>query len=186
MTASLDPTPQQRLADSRLAIVNYMRRDSGDDDGDGGDADSGDGNGGDGASAAAAGSAHGLAGGGTSRSGSGSGSGSRAAGYAVWKTLKRATLTWWRHHPAHMALDVAVGVSKPVLYKYAEEKPLQLLAAAAAVGAAAVLVRPWRLMSITGLLLATLKSSGLSSTLLSLITPQRESSKPSKDVKKTG
>lgn len=184
MTASLDPTPQQRLVDSRLAIVNYMRRDSGDDDGDGGDADSGDGNGGDGASAAAAGSAHGLAGGGTSRSGSGSGS--RAAGYAVWKTLKRATLTWWRHHPAHMALDVAVGVSKPVLYKYAEEKPLQLLAAAAAVGAAAVLVRPWRLMSITGLLLATLKSPGLSSTLLSLITPQRESSKPSKDVKKTG
>lgn len=184
MTASLDPTPQQRLADSRLAIVNYMRRDSGDDDGDGGDADSSDGNGGDGASAAAAGSAHGLAGGGTSRSGSGSGS--RAAGYAVWKTLKRATLTWWRHHPAHMALDVAVGVSKPVLYKYAEEKPLQLLAAAAAVGATAVLVRPWRLMSITGLLLATLKSSGLSSTLLSLITPQRESSKPSKDVKKTG
>lgn len=171
MTASVDATPQQRLEDSRQVIVNYMRRDRGDDHNEGDD-------GGGGVSATAAGTAQGLAGGGSSGSG--------PAGNAVWKTLKRATLAWWRHHPAHMAMDVAVGVAKPVLNKYATEKPFQLLGAAAAIGAAAVLVRPWRLMSITGLLLATLKSSGLSAALLSLITPQLDVTKRSKDITKTG
>lgn len=174
MTASVDPTPQQRLEDSRQVIVNYMRRDSGDDHNDGDDGYDGGG----GVTATAAGTAQGLAGGGSSGSG--------PVGNAVWKTLKRATLAWWRHHPAHMAMDVAVGVAKPVLDKYATEKPLQLLGAAAAVGAATVLVRPWRLMSITGLLLATLKSSGLSAALLSLIAPQLDVTKRNKDITKTG
>jgi membrane-associated PAP2 superfamily phosphatase len=60
------------------------------------------------------------------------------------------------------------------LNRYAHDKPVQLLGAAAALGAALVVVRPWRLVSITSLLLATLKSSGLTTTLLSLLSAQSE------------
>ena len=105
---------------------------------------------------------------------------------SVWKTLKRSALMWWRHHPAHMALEVATGVAKPILSRYAEEKPLQLLGTAAALGAAVVLLRPWRLVSISGLLLATVKSPGLSPALMSLITPEPEFTNPSEDISKTG
>lgn len=144
MTTADDATPEQRLASSRQAILSYMRR-QGDDSG---------------------------LGEGTFGHAPNSAGGSSVTG--VWKTLRRATLTWWRHHPAHLAIDVAVGMAKPVLGKYAHEKPLQLLGISAAVGAAAVLVRPWRLVSVTGLLLATVKSSGLTPALLSLISAPPE------------
>lgn len=144
MTTVNNATPEQRLASSRQAIVSYMTR-QGDE------------------------------------SGSGEGAFGHSANHAggssvtsVWKALRRATLAWWRHHPAHLAIDVAVGMAKPVLGKYAHQKPLQLLGISAAVGAAAVLVRPWRLVSVTGLLLATVKSSGLTPALLSLISAPPE------------
>jgi hypothetical protein len=85
-----------------------------------------------------------------------------------------------------MAIDVAAGVAKPVLSKYADEQPIQLLGVAAALGAALVVVRPWRLMSLTGLLLATVKSSDLAPALLSLITTQHELTRRSEDISKTG
>ena len=85
---------------------------------------------------------------------------------AVLQTLTRTVHAWWRHHPAKMALEIA----EPVLDQYAKDKPYQLLGLAAAVGATAVLVRPWRLVSVTGLLLATLKSSGLANAALSLVS----------------
>ena len=85
-----------------------------------------------------------------------------------------------------MALEVAAGVAKPILSKYAEEKPMQLLGTAAVLGAAVVLVRPWRLVSITGLLLATVKSPGLSPALMSLITPEPAFTNPPEDISKTG
>ena len=83
-----------------------------------------------------------------------------------WPTIKRAVSVWWQHHPAQLALDLA----KPVLGRLADRKPLQLLGVAAATGAAVVLIRPWRLVSMTGLLLATLKSSEVSALLLSLLS----------------
>ena len=144
MTASNDATPEQRLTSSRHAILSYMTR-KGDDSG---------------------------APDGTFGHTPNGAPGSSVP--SVWKTLKRATLSWWRHHPAHLAIDVAMGMAKPVLGRYAHEKPLQLLGVAAAVGAAAVLVRPWRLVSVTGLLLATVKSSGLTPALFSLISAPPE------------
>lgn len=84
----------------------------------------------------------------------------------MWHTVRRAVRAWWHHHPAQLALDLA----KPVLGKYAEEKPLQLLGIAATVGAAVVLVRPWRLVSVTGLAVAALKSSEATGLLLSLLS----------------
>jgi hypothetical protein len=80
--------------------------------------------------------------------------------------LRYAFGTWWRHHPAHMAVELAT----PTLSRYAGRKPLQFLGIAAAVGAVLVLARPWKLMSATGLLVAVLKSSQLSSLVMSAIS----------------
>lgn len=80
--------------------------------------------------------------------------------------VRRAASAWWRHHPAHLGLELAT----PALSAYAGKKPLQYLGIAAAVGALVVIVRPWRLISVTGLLVAIAKSSQLSSVLLSALS----------------
>lgn len=80
--------------------------------------------------------------------------------------FKSAARTWWRYHPAHMGLELAT----PVLSEYAARKPLQYLGIAAAVGAIVVIARPWRLVSVTGVLVAIAKSSQLSSVLLSAMS----------------
>ena len=145
MTSSREPTPQDRLATSRKAIIRHMTAD-------------------DEAYArrsCEAGSAKALDDGTSNHASS------------TWQTIRRAACAWWYHHPAHLALDLA----RPVLGKYAEEKPLQLLGSAAGVGAAVALVRPWRLVPITGLALAALKSSEVSGLLLSLLSTHHESSR---------
>lgn len=95
-----------------------------------------------------------------------------------WQVIKRAVRAWWHHHPAQLALDLA----QPVLGRYAKEKPLQLLGVAAGIGAAVVLLRPWRMVSLSGLLIATLKSSEVSGFLLSLLATKPESSANLKDI----
>lgn len=72
--------------------------------------------------------------------------------------LSHVVRTWWRYHPAHMAVDLAA----PVMHEYARRKPVQLLGISLAAGAALTFARPWRLISITTLLVAVLKSSQLS------------------------
>jgi hypothetical protein len=93
------------------------------------------------------------------RTDAGAGSGGK------WSVFKHAVRAWWQHHPVHVALDVAT----PVIGRYAAEKPFKLLAIAAGVGAATVVLRPWRLVSLGGLLLATLRSSELSNVVLSVL-----------------
>lgn len=89
------------------------------------------------------------------------------AGIGGWfASLKRAAGTWWRHHPAHAGLELAT----PVLSDYAARKPLQYLGIAALIGAVVVVARPWRLISVTGLLVALVKSSQLSSMVLSAMS----------------
>lgn len=80
--------------------------------------------------------------------------------------FRYAASTWWRYHPAHMGLELAT----PALSEYAGRKPLQFLGIAAVVGAVVVVVRPWRLISVTGLLVAIAKSSQLSTVLLSALS----------------
>jgi hypothetical protein len=143
MTTPDTLSPQQRLANSRHALVGYMARS--------------------GANTA------------TSPASDPAPDSSLAGGRGhLWKTVRRTVQAWWRHHPVHTALGIAAGTAHPVLNRYAHDKPVQLLGAAAALGAALVVVRPWRLVSITSLLLATLKSSGLTTTLLSLLSAQSE------------
>lgn len=94
-----------------------------------------------------------------------------------WSAIKHAARLWWQHHPAQLALSLA----KPALGRYAEEKPLQLLGIAAGVGAAAVVFRPWRLVSVTGLVFAALKTSDLPVLLMSILSPNPEAAPGSRD-----
>jgi hypothetical protein len=102
----------------------------------------------------------------------------------AWQLFTQAVANWWQHHP----LQIAVDVGKPFLNSFARDKPLQLLGVAAGVGAAVVLIKPWRLVSMTGLALAAFRSTRLSSTLLSMLpraTTQQYSSQVQQPLKDT-
>lgn len=88
--------------------------------------------------------------------------------------LGHAVRAWWRHHPAHMALELAT----PALSGYARRKPVQFLGIAAAAGAVILIARPWKLISATGLLMAVLKSSQVSGLILSAMSAARYGEKP--------
>lgn len=74
--------------------------------------------------------------------------------------------SWWRQHPASMGLELVT----PALSSYAARKPVQYLGIAAAAGAVFMVVRPWRLISVTGLIVAIVKSSQLSSVVMSAMS----------------
>ena len=86
-----------------------------------------------------------------------------------WDLIRQVARSWWRSHPAHLALDVA----KPLMQGYAEAQPVKLLGIAAAIGAVIVLIRPWRLMSLTGIALALVKSTEVSGVVRSLMHGDR-------------
>ena len=83
-----------------------------------------------------------------------------------WGHLRHGVQTWWRYHPAHVAVDLA----SPLMHEYARRKPLQLLAISLAAGAALTFARPWRLISLTTLLVALLKSSQLSQLFMAAMS----------------
>ena len=99
----------------------------------------------------------------------------RDSGVSTWSMIKRAARGWWKNHPANVAVDFAT----PVLGGYARKHPFRVLAIAAGVGALAVAIKPWRLVSLGGLLLATVKSSDITSMLLSMLTPSHGSDEDS-------
>ena len=80
------------------------------------------------------------------------------AGGGWFGHLSHVVRTWWRYHPAHMAVDLAT----PLMRGYARRKPLQLLGISMGIGAALTFARPWKLISVGTLLVALLKSSQLS------------------------
>jgi hypothetical protein len=80
--------------------------------------------------------------------------------------IQHAVRTWWRYHPAHMAVELA----SPLMRSYARRKPMQLLAISAAAGAALTFTRPWRLISLTTIVVAVLKSSQLSHLLMAAMS----------------
>lgn len=86
----------------------------------------------------------------------------------AWSLVKYGIRNWWQRHPASAVVDLA----RPLLEDYAHDHPFKLLGFSAGAGAAIVVLRPWRMVS-AGVLLAALKSSGLSAALLSgLAQPQ--------------
>lgn len=91
--------------------------------------------------------------------------------------FQHAARVWWRHHPAQMAVEIA----SPVLHSYARQNPGQLVAIAAATGALVVFARPWKLISVTTLLVAVFKSSQLSTLILSALSAadfERDNQRP--------
>jgi len=90
-----------------------------------------------------------------------------ASGGGGWMSrISRAAKSYWRHHPARMGVQMAT----PVLSAYARKQPLAYVSISAAAGAALTFARPWRLISVTGLVVAVLKSSQLSSLLMSALS----------------
>jgi hypothetical protein len=85
----------------------------------------------------------------------------------LWSKLRFLGRSWWRNHPANYAVQIV----RPSLDDYAAKQPFKLVGIAAAVGAVAVLIRPWRVLPMTALLLAPLKSSGFTSTAVTLFAP---------------
>lgn len=83
-----------------------------------------------------------------------------------WPTIRHAARVWWRYHPARAAADLA----HPALQSYARAHPARLIGIAAVAGAAIVIARPWRLVSLTGLLVAALRPTELSAVVLSLLS----------------
>lgn len=87
---------------------------------------------------------------------------------------------WWAHHPAQLALEMAT----PSLQAYMRKRPFQVLALSAGVGALLVVTRPWRLISLTTLVVAIVKSSQLSGVVMSALSDaqgwqsQREGREP--------
>ena len=156
MSSTHLPTPQERLAISRKAIIRHMTRDD---------------------TPAAAHDAQ------PDKTGDESGTPSARSGF--WTSaLARAVQSWWRNQP----VSLAFGVAKPVLERYAERQPFKLLGVAAIVGAAVVLIRPWRLVSIGGLALAAVKSAAVPSVLMSIFashTPTKNQKSPANQPTET-
>ncbi|MEJ7929125.1 hypothetical protein WG922_03975 [Ramlibacter sp. AN1015] len=77
--------------------------------------------------------------------------------------LGDAGRTYWSNHPANLVVELA----RPVMSSYAQRRPVSFLAIAMAAGAVFYLAKPWRMISLTGLALAALRSPQVSSALIS-------------------
>lgn len=101
--------------------------------------------------------------------------GNDASSEFAWSTVARNMVSrWWRRHPAN-----AVGqIARPLLNRYARQEPAKLIAVAAATGALLVLVKPWRLLSVTAVLAAALKTSDMADLVNTLMqnntTPRKD------------
>lgn len=80
--------------------------------------------------------------------------------------IRYAARMWWHRHPASAALELA----SPLLKDYAHAHPFKLLGISVVTGAAIVVVKPWRMLSASTLLVAAIKSSGLSNTLITMMS----------------
>ncbi|HET7837995.1 MAG TPA: hypothetical protein VFL43_19415 [Variovorax sp.] len=94
----------------------------------------------------------------------------------AWSSVARGVVRrWWRRHPANAAGQLA----RPLLERYAREEPAKLVGAAAAAGALVVLVKPWRLLSITAVLAAVVKTSDVADMVTTLM---QKNANPRKDL----
>jgi hypothetical protein len=158
-------TPADRLARSRLAIVEHLQRRENRREGR---------------------HAHEEA---TEESGDGEPEQDEGSSRGGWfHGLSGAARSWWRHHP----FQLAVEMTRPMLQSYLRRKPFTVLGISAAVGVALVVTRPWRVISVTTLLIAVVKSSQLTGAVMSALTsaqdwqPQAPSRKPRQDPTQPG
>ena len=93
-------------------------------------------------------------------------SGVASSEHSVLGRIRHAARMWWHRHPASAAVELA----RPLLNDYARAHPFNLVGISIAAGAALVVVRPWRMISASTLVVAAVKSSGLSNTLFSMLS----------------
>ena len=91
---------------------------------------------------------------------------SRAASNGTLDIIKQAARVWWHRNPASTVAELA----RPLLSDYASVHPFKLLAISASIGVVMVAIRPWRMVSVGALLVGAVKSSGMTSALISMIT----------------
>ena len=96
----------------------------------------------------------------------------KSSRYSLLSKIKYAARMWWYRHPASAAVELAT----PLFRDYADAHPFKLFGISAAAGAAVVIVRPWRMMSASALVVAAVKSSGLSNTLFTMLSSFTHSS----------
>ena len=89
-----------------------------------------------------------------------------------WTSMVEAGLaSWWRDHPARTGA-VLLGTA---IEETARRRPLPTIAVAAAVGAAVVFIKPWRLVSTTAVMLTIFRSSNFTSVATSLLEKAAQS-----------
>ncbi|MEO6319813.1 MAG: hypothetical protein ABIR56_04045 [Polaromonas sp.] len=91
---------------------------------------------------------------------------SRPDSHGTLGIIKHAVRVWWHHNPASAAVELA----GPLFGDYARTHPFRLIGLSAGIGAAVVVIRPWRMISLGTLLAAAVKSSGLTSALMSTLS----------------
>ncbi|HUR89547.1 MAG TPA: hypothetical protein VMZ74_10710 [Ramlibacter sp.] len=90
-----------------------------------------------------------------------------ASGSGGWFTrIQRAARSYWRHHPARVGVQMAT----PLLSAYARRNPAAYIGIAAVAGAILMVARPWRLVSATGVLVALAKSPQLAGVVMSAMS----------------
>ena len=89
-----------------------------------------------------------------------------SGGGGWFSRLQRGAKSYWRHHPARFGLQMAT----PMLSTYARKNPAAYLGIATAAGALIMIARPWRLVSVTGLLVALAKSPQLAGVVMSAMS----------------
>ena len=92
--------------------------------------------------------------------------GSRNSFMNAWDNARHAVMIWWQRHPASAVFELA----KPLIRGYARSHPFKLLGVSVLIGSAVVMVRPWRMMSVGSWMVTAVKSSGMTSALLSILT----------------
>ena len=89
-----------------------------------------------------------------------------------WSSLIEAGLSsWWRDHPAR----AGASLLKSATEEYARNKPLQVVTIAAVAGAAVVLLKPWRWVSTTALMLTLFRSSNFTGVATSMLETAAQS-----------
>jgi ElaB/YqjD/DUF883 family membrane-anchored ribosome-binding protein len=96
-----------------------------------------------------------------------------AAGIDWVALVNEGMKSWWRDHPARAATLLAQSATET----YVRRKPLAAVSLAAAVGAGIVLLRPWRLVSASALVLSLVRSSNFTGMATSALETAADSLK---------
>ncbi len=89
-----------------------------------------------------------------------------------WSALFGAGLSsWWHDHPAR----AGASLLKSATEEYARKKPVQVVAIAAVTGAAVVLLKPWRMVSLSALMLTLFRSSNFTGVATSMLETAAQS-----------